>query len=104
TLVRYRITVTDTLGAWRRAPFEDDPSLNFAYYVFNGVPAYQGFSPALLQTLPVYSLITRAVDLDQCTAWFAPFSTTDQLPTSTDGRYHFNWEGAIVYDGQVYDH
>ena len=30
TLVRYRITCTDALGASRRAPFADDPSLNFA--------------------------------------------------------------------------
>jgi hypothetical protein len=29
-LVRYRIAVADSLGASRRAPFEDDPSLNFA--------------------------------------------------------------------------
>src|SRR5205085_8729056 len=33
TLVRYRITCTDTLGASRRAPFEDDEALNFAYFV-----------------------------------------------------------------------
>jgi hypothetical protein len=107
TLVRYRITVTDSLGASRRAPFEDDPSLNFAYFVYDGVPAYLGFSSASLQTLPVYTLITRAADLDQCTAWF---NSADQLTTQiiggrkNEGRFHFNWEGAMVYDGEVYDH
>jgi len=106
TLVRYRITVTDTFGASRRAPFEDDPSLNFAYFVYDGIPPYLGYSPAVLQTLPVYWLITRDADLAQCTAWF---NTADQLPQDIGGmrnagRLHFNWEGAIVYNGEVYDH
>ena len=107
-LVRYRITVTDALGASRRAPFEDDPSLNFAYFVYDGIPSYQGVSPAILQSLPVYTLITRTEDLDQCTAWF---NTADQLQrnagmglSDNEGRYYFNWEGAMVYDGVVYDH
>ncbi|MFM1768321.1 MAG: hypothetical protein RJA22_850 [Verrucomicrobiota bacterium] len=106
TLVRYRITCTDTLGAGRRAPFEDDPSLNFAYYVYNGVPDYLGFSGASLQTLPVFTLITRDADINQCGAWF---NTGDQLPQGVAsgrnlGRLFFNWEGAMVYDGEVYDH
>ncbi|MDG2124485.1 MAG: lamin tail domain-containing protein, partial [Verrucomicrobiales bacterium] len=33
TLVRYRISVGDLAGASARAPFPDDPSLNFAYFV-----------------------------------------------------------------------
>jgi hypothetical protein len=107
TLVRYRITVTDSLGASRRAPFEDDPSLNFAYFVYNGVPAYLGFSSTVLQTLPVYSVIVRDSDINQCTAWF---NSSDQLPQANgdgsrnEGRIFFNWEAALVYDGVVYDH
>ncbi len=107
TLVRYRITATDLPGASRRAPFEDDPSLNFACFVYDGVPAYLGFSSAALETLPVYTLITRAADIDQCTAWF---SSANQITTQTingqknEGRFLFNWEGAMVYDGTVYDH
>ena len=105
-LVRYRITVADTLGASRRAPFEDDPSLNFAYFVYDGVPAYQNFAAELLTTLPIYTLITRSADMDQCGAWF---SATDQLPQDVggrrnEGRLHFNWEAAMVFDGEVYDH
>ena len=53
TLVRYRITCADILGATRRAPFEDDPSLNFAYWVYDGMPAYQGFSSTTLETLQI---------------------------------------------------
>ena len=106
TLVRYRITVTDSLGASRRAPFADDPSLNFACFVYDGVPAYQNFTAESLTTLPVYTLITRAPDMDQCGAWF---SANDQLPQDVggrrnEGRLHFNWEAAMVFDGEVYDH
>jgi hypothetical protein len=106
TLVRYRITCTDSLGATRRAPFADDPSLNFACLVYDGIPDYLGFSAASLKTLPIYTLITRDVDLNHCAAWF---NVGDQLPQGVasgrnEGRLYFNWEGAIVYDGEVYDH
>lgn len=107
TLVRYRITCTDLLGASRRAPFEDDPSLNFAYFVYDAVPSYLNFSATSLQTLPIFTLITRDADLTQCTAWQ---NTGDQLTTQiingvvNEGRFAFNWEGAMVYDGEVYDH
>ncbi len=46
TLVRYRITCTDSFGASRRAPFEDDESLNFAYFVYDGVPNYLSHTAA----------------------------------------------------------
>ena len=49
SLVRYRITVADTFGASVRVPYADDESLNFAYYVYDGVPAYQGFSSEVLE-------------------------------------------------------
>jgi hypothetical protein len=106
SLVRYRITVADSLGQSRRAPFEDDPSLNFAYFVYDGMPAYLTFSPAVLQSLPVYTLVTRDADIGQCTAWF---NSGDQLSQDmggarNEGRLHFNWEGTIVYDRVVYDH
>lgn len=105
TLVRYRITAEDSFGASRRAPFEDDESLNFAYFVYNGVPDYFGNSSAALTTLPVYHLITRSKDLLDCNGY-------DGLPqleqfngsVANEARYVFNWPGALVYDGEVYDH
>jgi hypothetical protein len=105
TLVRYRTTVADTLGAARRAPFEDDPSLNFAYFVYNGVPDYGKVPAAAMQSLPVYFLLTRKTDFDTCNA----YNGGDQLPQFTgsvanEGRFVFNWSGAFVYDGEVYDH
>ncbi len=41
-LIRYRITVTDSLGASVRVPYADDPQPNFAYFVYNGVPQWTG--------------------------------------------------------------
>jgi hypothetical protein len=105
TLLRYRITATDTLGASRRAPFEDDPSLNFAWFVYEGIPAY-GSTPATnLATLPVYFLVTRSTDFDICTA----YSGANQIPQTKGGlaneaRFVFNWPGAMIYNGEVYDH
>lgn len=104
-LVRYRIVVTDALGASRRAPFEDDPSLNFACYVYDGVPDYQGTTAAELQSLPVYALLARAQDVTECIAYNPAY----QIPQfygsyAHPGRFVFNWGGTLVYDGEVYDH
>lgn len=103
-LVRYRIVVTDALGLARRAPFEDDPSLNFACYVYNGVPDYQGTTAAALQTLPVYTLIARAQDVSECTAYDGNYQIPQFLGSyAHPGRFVFNWPGTLVYDGEVYD-
>lgn len=105
TLVRYRVLCADSVGASRTAPFADDPSLNFAYFVYDGVPAYGPVAREQLETLPVYFLITRAGDFDACAAYNAIY----QLPQfsgsiANEARFVFNWPGAIVYDGEVYDH
>jgi hypothetical protein len=105
SLLRYRITVTDRFSASRRAPFGDDPSMNFAVFVYDGIPDYQGTSAATLAGLPVYFLLTRAEDLESCTA----YNSSDQLPQTVGGnaneaRFAFNWIGTFVYDGVVYDH
>lgn len=104
TLVRYRITATDTFGVSRRAPFEDDASLNFAYFVYDGIPNYFETSKADLETLPVYFLITRAKDILDCNGYDG-LPQIDQFSGSVanEARYVFNWPAAIVYDGEVYD-
>lgn len=100
TLFRYRIVVADSLQASWRAPFSDDPSLNFACFVYNGVPDYEEISASTLTSLPVYFLITRAQDQQRCTA----YSASDQLSQGSAAWFAFNWEGAFVYEGEVYDH
>lgn len=118
TLVRYRITASDIPGAAVRVPYADDTSLNFAYFVYNGVPDYvasaasvsaQGagkvWSKALLTSVPVYHWIIRPQDMLTLQA----YNGSEQFPNNeTDNvlaaRRSEEWEGALVYDGVVYDH
>ncbi len=111
TLVRFYITAEDGLGAGVRAPLKDDPSLNFAYFTYAGVPDWvadadssQGnghvYTSELLQELPVYHLITRNEDWMECLA----YSSVDQHPRSSmSARSAYNWSGTMIYDGRVYD-
>ncbi len=99
SLVRYRITVTDNPGASARVPYPADPALNFACYVYNGVPDYAGSTATALQTLPVYHLLTRKTDYDQCVA----YDPANRLSAGLSWNFE-NWEAAFVYDGVVYDH
>ncbi len=105
-LIRYRITVTDKTGLSLRVPYADDPQPNFAYFVYDGVPAWSGainpsgsaplnivqhFDPVVMRSLPVYHLIARETDVLTC-----------QYNSSWDDtQYHFG--GTLVYDGKVYD-
>jgi hypothetical protein len=105
-LVRYRITVEDGDGISLQVPYSDDPQPNFAYFVYDGVPAWSGavnpngvypdnvtvtYSEAVLRSLPVYHLIARETDVITCqynSYW-------------DDTQYHFC--GSLIYDGKVYD-
>ncbi len=118
TVVRYRIETSDTLGNEVRVPYYDDESLNFAYYVYNGVPDYvttnrsvsgsAGYTyPAdKLTTLPVYSLITRADDYQMAYGYYSSDrinQNTTSVENQETGR-RYNWTGTFVYEGKVYDH
>lgn len=100
-LVRYRIQASDTVGAGLTAPFDDDEQPNFAFFVYDGIPAWTGanrpgvdatqtFQPHLLDDLPAYHLIANSSDV-----------TTSQYSSSAANRRFF---GTMVYDGVVYDH
>jgi hypothetical protein len=108
-LVRYRITATDTRGAARTGPYDDDPQPNFAYYVYDQIPVWTGaarpgttpevtYSSELLQSVPVYQLITTHVN--HVDSQYIPDSSLRSGYAESDYR----WEGTLVYDGQVYDH
>ena len=99
TLVRYRMLVEDTLGASVMVPYADDPSLNFAYYVYDGVPEYNGHATDALETLPVYQFLTRGEDMEEVLAW----SSADQMTQGSPAWWAYNWAGTMVYDGNVYD-
>lgn len=100
-LVRYRITCVDSQGTAARAPFADDLQPNFAFFVYDGLPAWTGanqpgvdapatFSPEILNQLETYHLIADGGDV-----------TNSQYVPSFDGRLFL---GTLVYDGEVYDH
>ena len=100
TLVRYRIRVEDSLGNAVTLPYADDEQPNFAYFCYNGVPAWTGsnrvngkketFPSSVMASLPTYHLIANSTDV-----------TNSQYSSSFD-TVHFN--GTLVYDGTVYDH
>ncbi|MBT5690976.1 MAG: hypothetical protein HOI65_07675 [Opitutae bacterium] len=114
TIVRYRIKATDREGASVQVPYVDDPSLNFAYYVYNGVPDYvasqrsvhpdgtgRSHPSSILTSLPVYHLITGNNEYTQCIG----YSSSDRIPKGNrDSRSAFHWYGSFVYEGVVYDH
>jgi hypothetical protein len=102
-LVRYRIVATDRSGASVTAPYADDPEPNFAYFCYDGVPAWMGavrpgqttnFTVGVpeMNRLPVYHLIADRQAVEDCT-WY----------DRSHGDEYF-WVGTLVYDGQVYDH
>lgn len=106
-LVRYRITVADTLGNQVRVPYADDPQSNFAYFVYDGVPAWTGavrpgaagslgqpftVSAEQMNRLPALHLIGKKSTIETAT-WFSRY-----------GGDAYPWLGTLVYDGRVYDH
>lgn len=104
-LVRYRINATDLASQAVRLPAVGDPRLNFAAYVYDGVPAYGAFTPATLNTLPAYHWITRSSDFSSLLA----YNGAEQIPNSNAlnqllARRYENWEGTLVVGDQVIDH
>jgi len=100
TLVRYRISVEDGLGHAARVPYPDDEALNFAYFVYDGVPDYNGHAAGTLTALPVYHVITRSQDWSECMAWN---NSSLQIIQGGLDRFTYNWKGTMVYDGVVHD-
>ena len=106
-LVRYRIFTMDTVGALVTVPYDDDPQPNFAYFVYDGVPGWQGairsgqtvveYSAEVMRSLPVYHLIAKEQDVVDAL----------HMPGAQKGQYggsEYPWAGTLVYDGEVYDH
>ena len=106
-LIRYRILAADEVINDVTVPYDDDPQPNFAYFVYDGVPAWKGavkpgaadatgqaveYGPDVMQSLPVYHLISRKADVEACT-WKEKY-----------GGSEYKWSGTLVYDGEVYDH
>lgn len=106
-LIRYRVLAADAAGTSVRAPYVDDPQPNFAYFVYDGVPAWVGavrpgaagdpgrtFTVAAeeMNRLPVIHLLARRSTVEEAT-WFSRY-----------GGDAYPWVGTLVVDGEVYDH
>jgi len=108
-LVRYRITATDSTGATITVPYAEDPQPNFAYFVYDGVPAWTGavrpgttpvftVSSNEMNRLPVYQLVSKQSSVLTATGW------NPGAPNNQYGGDDYLWFGTLVYDGKVYDH
>jgi hypothetical protein len=102
-LIRYRITATDAPGNSVRVPYADDPSPNFAYFVYDGVPAWTGavhpgvtpvtvFDTNTMRKVRAFHLISRSNDVYNCQY------------NSAYANAPYEFEGAVVAEGVVYDH
>jgi hypothetical protein len=101
-LIRYRVSVKNALGQVATAPYPGDPSPNFAYFCYNGVPNWSGrakpgakvveYDSQALTRVPVYHLISKKTDVENST-WNERY-----------GGDNYKWKGTLVYDGEVYDH
>ncbi len=111
-LVRYKVLALDNFGSLATAPYTDDPQPNFAYFVYDGVPAWKGaakpgdmgtlgqvieYSPETMRSLATYHLISKKADVEAC-MW------KQQIDYQSAEATVFRWYGTLVYDGEVYDH
>ena len=107
-LVRYRIRAADANGQSTLAPGPNDTVRNFAYFVYDGIPAWRGaierrsanpqrsqpalFSTNTMRRVQAYHLISKKRSVESATwrdqAW---------------GR-EYRYTGTLVSDGIVYDH
>lgn len=102
-LVRYTILATDAQSAFVQVPYSDDPQPNFAYFVYDGVPAWRGsdrpgvtpvveYGPEVMNSLPVYHVLSKKADVDAA-IWNEQYQGSN-----------YKWYCTLVYDGEVYDH
>ncbi|HRI12855.1 MAG TPA: CotH kinase family protein [Verrucomicrobiota bacterium] len=100
-LVRYCVDVVDKNGGVTRYPAATNACPNFAYFVYDGLPAWTGssrpgrtppltFSSEFMETMPALHLIARREDVER-----------SQWSQSADRQRFF---GTIISDGRVYDH
>jgi hypothetical protein len=110
-LVRYRLVADGKVIA----PGPDAAVPNFAYFVYDGVPAWRGavdpqsshpkkrqpitFGTNVMRSLPVYQFISKKTSIEN-TTWF------NQPPFGDEAaRKKYNFTGTFVADdGKVYDH
>lgn len=106
-LVRYKITLADTLGNTLSVPYADDEQPNFAYFVYDGVPSWTGaFRPSSFNGFPATSPVTYpAGTVGSLPPYHLIATAADVANSQYNGNYNgVRFRGTLVYDGVVYDH
>jgi hypothetical protein len=109
-LIRYRVAD----GGRVVAPAADDTQPNFAYFVYDGVPAWPAainprsedpslripvtFSAALMNSVQVYQFIARKSSVER-TTWHEPADLWNP-----QARHEYKHTGTVIAGGKVYDH
>jgi hypothetical protein len=107
-LIRYRLKVAGTDRNSLSLPADGDTEPNFAYFVFNGVPAWRGaiqprsgdpkrgeaveFGTNVMGQVQVYFLLGKAREIENAT-WYERSYEKD-----------YKYTGTFVAGGKVYDH
>jgi hypothetical protein len=107
-LVRYRFLPADAPRPSSSAPAPDAIRPNFAYFVYDGIPAWTAaiqpssqnprlsaritFSPEAMRRVQAYHLLGRKSSIENAT-W-----------REQDGGKDYRYTGTLVADGVVYDH
>jgi hypothetical protein len=107
-LVRYRLTASEGTNALLTAPATNAPAPNFAYFVYDGIPAWRGainpksddprlrepvtFPAEIMRGVQAYHLLGKRSSIENAT-W-----------KEQAGGREYKYTGTLVADGCVYDH
>ncbi len=107
-LVRYRLSVQDASGQQLFAPASSDVPPNYAYFVYDGIPAWTGsidprstdpklaaaltFPREAMQRVQAYHLLGKRRSIENAT-W-----------REHDPGKDYKYTGTLVVDGEVFDH
>ncbi|MDB6033715.1 MAG: hypothetical protein JWM16_4053 [Verrucomicrobiales bacterium] len=109
-LIRYRISARGKIIA----PDAADSQGNFAYFVYDGVPAWKAainpastdptlkkvvtFSPEVMGSVQVYQFLAKK-DAVEKTTWYEPSNIYEE-----QSRHGYKYTGTLIANGKVYDH
>ncbi len=95
--IRYRVKVTTTNGYSSYYPDPNHPESNYAYYVYDGYPTFNGYNLSTLDSLQDITILTKS-----STAITYIGNGGDNAGQYTGTEYL--GEGTLVYNGKIFDH
>ena len=105
-LIRYRLRATDAAETPLSVtvPYPDDESPNFAYFVYDGIPAWSGArKPTTPNQTPVINFPAEV--MGSLRAYHLIANNTDVLNSQYNpGSDGVRMRGTLILNGKVYDH